>query len=211
MKFLILVCSHEFNPKWVDNIKILHDYLQELGEVHYCGISNQDDFHHYEDIISFKYKIINPKRQFSKVCDFITDYKSELDYDWYMKIRPDIKVLEQIPMDSLSMHSINARARVYYGPRKIKYGMSVNGEGGWINAGDRHYSETEHNIILDDMFFMFHHTIIGWNAFDRIEPCRDKGEWEQTLTFKERNIPINVIGIHLENTKYNVFSGNTWE
>lgn len=211
MKFLILLCSHEFNPKWIDNIKILHEYLEVLGEVQYCGISNQDDFHHYESILSFKYKIINPKRQFSKVCDFITDYKSELDYDWYMKIRPDMKILEQIPMESLSTTAINARARVYYGPRKIKYGMSVNGEGGWINAGDRHYSETEHNIILDDMFFMFHHTIIEWNGFDRIDPSRDIGEWEQTNTFKERNIPIHVIGIHLENTKYNVFSGNTFE
>lgn len=209
MKFLILLCSHEFHPKWVDNIKILHDYLQVLGEVHYCGISNQDDFHHYEDIISYKYKIINPKRQFSKVCDFISTYKSELEYDWYIKIRPDMKLLQQIPMDSLLENAINARARVYHGPRKINYGMSVNGEGGWINAGDRHYSETEHDIILDDMFFMFHHTIVGLNAFNFIEPFRDKGEWEQTHTFLERNIPLNVIGIHLENTKYNVFSGNT--
>ena len=50
-------------------------------EVEYCGISYQDEFHNYESIISFKYKIINTKRQLSKICDFITDYKAELYYD----------------------------------------------------------------------------------------------------------------------------------
>ena len=92
MKLLIIISSHELHINWSDNIKILNDYAKLLNiEVDYCGISNQDNFHNYEDIIKFKYKIINTKQQFSKLCDFITDYKSEMDYDWYMKIRPDMK------------------------------------------------------------------------------------------------------------------------
>ena len=192
------------DPQWIDNIIILRDYMIDL-DVHYCGISSQDDFHHYESILSFKYKIINPKRQLSKVCDFISSM--ELDYDWYMKIRPDIKLLEMIPFPILSKEAINARARVYFGPRYIPYGMSINGEGIWKDLCDSHYDEIEHDIVLDDMLFLFHNNVK--KAFEPIHPDNDEGEWQQTLLFNERNIPLHVIGIHLENTKYNTFSGNT--
>jgi hypothetical protein len=32
-------------------------------------------------VISFKYKMVNPALQFTKICDFITKYKDELAYD----------------------------------------------------------------------------------------------------------------------------------
>jgi len=204
MKLLVLVCSHEMDPQWIDNIILLRDYMIDM-DVDYCGISNQDDFHHYESILSFKYKVINPKRQLIKVCDFISSI--ELNYDWYMKIRPDVKLLEPIPFSILSENAINARARVYFGPRNIPYGMSINGEGIWKDVGDSHYDEEEHDIVLDSMLFLFHNNLK--KAFDPIQPEYDAGEWEQALVFKERNIPVHVIGIHLENTKYNTFSGNT--
>ena len=204
MKVLVLLCSHEMDPKWIDNITALRDYMIDL-DVDYCGISNQDDFHHYESILSFKYKVINPNRQFGKVCDFISS--TELDYDWYMKIRPDVKLLEPIPFSMLSKDAINARARVYYGPRHIPYGMSINGEGIWKDIGDSHYSEVEHDIILDDMLFLFHNNLK--RAFEPFPYEKNIGEWEQTHIFKERNIPFHVIGIHVKNTKYNTFSGNT--
>ena len=178
-------------------------------DVEYCGISNQDDFHNYESLISFKYKIINTKRQFTKVSDFITDYEMNLDYDWYVKIRPDIKLLENINFDIMSKNAVNARARVYNGPSKIKYGMSVNGEGGWKNVGDCHYSEKEHNIILDDQIFIFHRNVIHLKAFNKIqEETPGYDEWKQAAIFNSRNIPMNVVGIYLEITKYNAFSGN---
>jgi hypothetical protein len=210
MKILIIICSHEFNVLWRDNIQILNEYAKLLGmEVEYCGISNQDDFYNYESIISFKYKIINTKRQFSKICDFITDYKSELDYDWYMKIRPDVKLLENINFDLMSEDAINARAREYYGPRKIKYGTSINGEGCWKNIVGCHYASNEHSVVLDDMLFVFHKNIIQLNGFDKIEPERQGNEeWNQTTIFKSRNIPLNVIGIYLVNTKYDTYSGD---
>ncbi len=178
-------------------------------EVDYCGISNNDDFHNYESIIPFKYKIVNTKRQFSKICDFITDKKSELDYDWYMKIRPEVKLLEQINFDILSKNAVNARARIYHGPKKIKYGMSVNGEGIWKNIGDCYYSEHEHNISLDDMLFIFHKNILHMNAFEKLEPkLMYENEGFQTNVYNIRKIPLNVIGIYLEFTKNNTFSGD---
>jgi len=200
-----------FDLKWCNNIQLLNDYmkLQDM-EVDYCGISNQDDFHNYENIISFKYKIVNPKLQFSKICDFITDYKPFLDYDWYMKFRPDIKLLENINFNILSINAINARARVYYGPRKIKYGMSVNGEGCWANIGDCFYDVSEHDIILDDMLFIFHKNILQTNTFNKIKQAGYiENEWFQTAIFNNHNIHLNVIGYNLMNTKYGGFSGNT--
>ena len=177
-------------------------------EIEYCGISNQDDFHNYETIIQFKYKIINKKQQLDKICDFITEYNGKLDYDWYLKIRPHIKLLDTIEFDMLSEHAINARARVYNGPRKIKYGMSINGQGCWKNIGDCHYADIEHNIILDDMIYIFHKNIVQNNAFNKISITKHQDEWEHTRVFNERNIKLNVIGINLCFTKYNAFSGN---
>ena len=209
MKLLIIICGHELNIKWCDNIRILNNYMKEI-DVTYCGISNENDFHNYEDIITFKYKIINTKRQMSKICDFITDYKSELCYDWYMKIRPDIKLLENINFEILSDNAINARARRYYGPKKIKYGMSVGGKGKWENIKESFFRESNESILLDDMMFLFHHNVINQNAFDKIIPEEEGGgeECKADAIYTDRKILTNVIGINLENTKHNVFSGD---
>jgi hypothetical protein len=177
-------------------------------EVDYSGISNQDDFHNYESIISFKYKTINTKYQFSKICDFITKNKSELDYDYYMKIRPDLKLLENINFDLLSENAINARARVYFGPKKIKYGMSKN-------LPECFYDENEHYIIVDDQIYIFHKKVLQNGAFDIIEFGSIRGWWGDienecvhSKVFESRNIPINIIGINLEFTRDNSFSAD---
>jgi hypothetical protein len=212
MKLLVILCSHEFNIKYSNNIKILHDYMSML-DVEYCGISNQDDFGNYETIINFKYKIINPKYQLSKLCDFITDNKSELDYDWYFKIRPDVKLLENINFDILSDNAINARARVYNGPKHIKYGLSTGGIGMWSNIRAVTYSSNEYDIILDDQLFIFNKKIIDRGGFDKIGEIsgwwgNSENEWGHTQIYNKRNIPLNVIGLYVEFTKNNTFSGN---
>jgi hypothetical protein len=211
MKLLVILCSHLFDSAWCSNVKILNDYIKSSEiEVEYCGISNQNDFYNYESVIQFKYKIINTENQIIKLCDFITDYKAELNYDWYMKFRPDTILLENINFNILSENAINARARVYNGPSKIKYGMSVNGEGVWKNTGDCHYSDEERDIILDDMVFIFHKNIVQSNAFNKIDsPMEHRAnEWTQTAIFNSREIPLNVVGIYLCFSKYNTFSGN---
>jgi len=121
-----------FEPKWTDNMQILNNYMKLLNmQVDYCGISNNNDFHNYEKYITFKYKRIDANKQITKICNFISEFKNELDYDYYMKIRPEIKLLEQINFDFLDNNAVNARARVYRGPKKVKYDMSVKGEGPW--------------------------------------------------------------------------------
>jgi len=209
MKILVIICSNEMNIINIDNIKIIDDYLKKDNIVEYCGISNNDDFSNYESIISFKYKMINHKFQLSKICDFITEYKNDLDYDWYIKFRPDLKLLENIKFEILSDKSINARARVYSGPKKILYGMSVNGEGCWKHIGNCYYDNCENEIVLDDMIYIFHHNVILMNGFEKIEFSESpEHEWIHTNIWKSRNINLNVIGINLQNTKHYAYSGN---
>jgi hypothetical protein len=211
LKILVIICSHEFNSSHCENIQILKDYLLELPDtlISYCGISNQDDFHIFEDIISFDFKVINPKYQLSKIRDFIADNKSTLNYDWYIKIRPDVKLLEPIQFENLLDNSINARARVYHGPKRIKYGMSINGEGGWKNVGDCFYDINEIQVVLDDQIFIFHHNVINAGTFNKIIKIDGpEHEWIHTKYWEFNNIHLNVIGINLLMTKYMCYSGD---
>ena len=208
MKILVIICSHEMNIVNVDNIKIINDYLKKDNIVEYCVISNSDDFSNYEIVISLKYKIINNKFKLSKMCDFITEYKHDLDYDWYIKIRPDLRLLEKINFETLSDTSINARARVYNGPKKILYGMSVNGDGIWKHIGNCYYDDCEKETVLDDMMYIFHHNVILMNAFEKFEVDERENEWLHTNIWKSRNINLNVIGIYVENTTHKIYSGN---
>ena len=219
MRILVILCSQDFNKNYLTELKQFDIFIRRNNDiVDYCGISNQDDFDNYNTYIQFKYKIINPKRQFSKICDFITQYKDELNYDWYIKSRPEILLLEPINFDILSNNAINSRTRAYKGPKKIKYGMSVNGEGIFKNIGDCHYMLNESEVILDDMIYIFHHNIINLNAFDIITHNNPKtieyehsyveNEWGHTFTWLKRNINLNIIGINLINTKYNIYSGD---
>jgi hypothetical protein len=211
MKLLIIISGHLFDIKNCENIKMLNDFMQSSDtEVDYCGISNQDDFSNYENIISFKYKIINQKYQLSKICDFITDYKSELNYDWYVKIRPDVKLLEQIDFNILSKNAINARARIYKGPSQIKYGMTINGEGPLKNVGDCYYADFEEDILIDDQIYIFHNNLVNLNAFDKIDDSitEIQNETLHTKIFKKREIALNIIGIYACFTRNQSYSGH---
>jgi hypothetical protein len=211
MRILVMIVSHELRKEYLSNINILNEYLMKTNnQIDYCGISNQNDFGNYESAIEFKYKIINPKRQLSKVCDFISQYKNELEYDWYIKIRPDLCLLESINFDMLSTVAINARARKYRGPKHIKHGMSVNGEGVWKNIGDCFYSETEQEVILDDHLYIFHNNIITQGGFDAVEETHLENEWTHSHCWRTR-LPagaLNIIGIYTVFTRYMVYSGD---
>jgi hypothetical protein len=214
MKLLVILISHEFTCDYCGNIKILNDYLAGIKDVtvHYGGVSSTDDFHNVENLISFKYKMVNPKLQMSKMFHFINEYKSEFDYDWYIKIRPDVKLLEPFNFEILSDTAINARARNYTGPKKIKYGLSVNGEGSaWGHIDCCFCNDKEVYLELDDIFYIFHQNVINIGAFDNdsyIDSLERHNEGTQKYIFDSRGIPQNVIGLHIEFTKYNVFSGH---
>jgi hypothetical protein len=206
MSVLVILCGHEFDPQWRDNIKTMGCFFGE--NAHFCGISNKDDFHHYEDLVAFQYKIINPKGQWSKVCDFITDHSSELSYDWFVKIRPDFKLLAPIDWDKMRVDAMNARARVYHGPDHIPHGTSIKGEGRWKNINDIHYDERVHDVVLDDQCFIFHQRVVKQNGLAKVNPEERENEWFMTQTLHDRGIALNVVGIHAVLSKYNCFSGD---
>ena len=220
MKILIIIVSNEFNPIYKNNIKFLYNFIEQTQKeclIDFCGISSTNDFDSYEDIINFKYKIINPKQQLNKVCDFITDNKSSLNYDWYIKTRPDLKLLEPINFDLLNKFAINARARLYIGPKKIINGMTVRGKGKWYNVNDCKFSINEEKIVLEDTFWIFSHNIIELNGFDKINSKFEiyetfdefnEPEWKYSKLWQSRNIDLNIIGINILNEKHNSFSGN---
>jgi hypothetical protein len=178
----------------------------------WCGISSTDDFKNYEHIISFKFKIINKKRQLSKICDFISDHRKVLDYDWYIKIRPDIMMLEPLNFDLLKKDCINARSRQYTGPKKILWGTSINGEGIWRHVQENVYDEIEKVVILDDMLYIFDFNVIKTGGFDKIDKeivsSENENEWYHATIWNNRNISLNIIGIYLNNCKYNAKSGS---
>lgn len=104
---------------------------------------------------------------------------------------------------------MNARARVYTGPKKIKHGISIGGKGCWQHMKEGRYAATEREVVLDDMLLLFHKQVVELNAFDPIEPeIGGSEEWKQTKIFTDRKIPLNVVGIYLVLTKYNTFSGD---
>ena len=205
MKILFIITGNwGLDPAHKPNIASLAEYSSTVLKddiVHFAGISMQEDFYNYEHIIKFEFKEINKKQILSRLCDFINNNKEKLDYDWYVLIRPEITLLETINFDNLCKLSINGRSRMYRGPRIIKYGSSVGGEGMWKNVGDYlFYNETESLIVLDDQFIIFHNNIIQTGLFTfPVVTNSDKREAElcHDAYYKNKNINKNIMSINL--------------
>ena len=201
MRILVIIATKENHVPLMDNIRGFRDFMQG-HDVEYAGISSSDDFENYEHIIQFKYKLISPKFQLTKICDFISDYKDALDYDWYIKIRPEVQLLSPIVFHELCDKSINARARLYKGPKYIANGCSI-GEGMWAHIKDKSYSDVEEEVILDDIMYIFHKNVIDMGGLDvtpeYYAPCED--EWFHTKYWKQRGIGLNIIGIDMVFTR----------
>jgi hypothetical protein len=200
MKLLVLFVGHEMKPDFVNSIQ-----FEGSHEIEYGAISNQNDFEKLG--VPLKYRMINPKRQLGKVCDFFVLHPN-LPYDWVFKTRPDLEVLRPIDLAICTEHAINARARVYKGPRQIPFGMSIHGEGIWKDVApwDTQFHSEERDIVLDDQCYL-----IPKNAFSKfkfVTPKDHEHEWVHTETWKLFNIPLHVIGLSVKNTKWNTYSGN---
>ena len=204
MRILIILSTHEMDPINLPNIQRLDDYVKDLSKAHtveYAGISSKDDFKNYEHILSFKYKMVNPKMQLSKMCDFITEYRDRLDYDWFVKTRPEIKLLQPLSFD-LAETTIHARARMYKGPQRIKYASSLMG-------GDESYKQyrtEEQELVLDDQIYIFHRSVVDKNGFTPFQQGRREDEWLHTNLWSQRGIRRNMIGLHVAFTKYSIES-----
>ena len=208
MRILVIIVSHEFHERDLNNIRTLSDYMKDHN-VDYAGITNGNMFPIFESVIPFKYKMINFAGQHSKICGFINHFKNMLNYDWYIKIRPDIKMLEPINF-SLLKSAMNARARVYTGTDCIPYGSSISGPGPWQNISikDLSYGKENEEFVLDDQLYIFDDTVIRNGGFNFEDTGAYQNEWVFTACLTKNGIPLNIIGINLEFTKCGAFSGN---
>jgi hypothetical protein len=207
MKILIILCSDKMLLKYLPNIQILKTYMDDLEtkghSVDYAAISSGDDISNYESVISFKYKVINLKKQLSKVCDFLKGIRNSLQYDWYIKFRPEVILLDQIDFTILSDTAINARARQYTGPRSIKYGCSIVRDEFLENMNDIQYDPVEKLIILDDILYIFHKNVIENGGFIKNQYMDEiENEWFHTKHWMLKGIPLNIIGINMDFTGY---------
>jgi hypothetical protein len=206
MKILVIFISHKMSPQFIEQVTIFNNYMKELPHtVEYAGISSFDDFENYETIIKFSYKMVNPKRQISKLSDFITTYSSSFDYDIFIKVRPEVKLLEQLNLNNLVINAVNARAREYVGPRNIQYGITVGGDGNFKHINGYGYDLDEKYLIIDDILFIFDKHVIKNNGFtfsDELKHYLDDkdtvhNEFTMTRILNSKNIKCNVIGINL--------------
>jgi len=200
------------DARYVVNIRILNDYIKKLSTryiVDVACISGKDDSEVFEDILPFKYKVVSSRKQLDKICDFVSSCTES--YDWYVKIRAEVKLLEQLDFDSFCPNSINARARVYNGPLQIKHGAAVGGDGYLDYVHAVHYSPELKEIILDDILFIFHRNLVEKGKFAPITD-EERGrqewyvgypyqhEWFHTGFWKHRQIPFNLISLYVDFT-----------
>jgi hypothetical protein len=209
---VILISGGDINP-YIQNIYTLKEFMStNYGDDHidYASITSSEVSNGCDEILKFTYKYVNSKMQLSKICDFITTYKDKLKYDWFIKIRPEIQLLEKINITDLSTDYIHARAREYIGPRQILFGNSVHGEGEHQTLNSSYYSDTEDIVALDDQIYIFHRNIIENGGFSSLSSEElmnyyTKGneflpwhhEWTHSKCWKTRNIKLNVIGINM--------------
>lgn len=193
MKVLVIVCSRNLT---IDDISKLVDFNNSLNttgyNIEYCFITSDIECN-ITHSLPVRYNIINNKRQLTKVCDFITDYKEQLNYDWYIKTRPEIILYEPINFNQLCPTSINARVRQYTGPKQVRYGTSYP---------DYKYAEVESRCVLDDMIYIFSNNVINQNAFNKINVNQRENEWLHSKIWDERDITKNIITIHASMRNY---------
>jgi len=200
---LLILASNELNPEFIPQIQELAKYVEHLSKkytVDVACISSKNDFENYSKYLKFKYTHINADKQMSKVCSFISENKSTLNYDWYVKTRPEIVFadFETIDYGTLPNDSISARARIYLGPYKNDYLCSVGGKGDYEHIKGCFYRNKLETVVLDDIVYIFHKNIINQGGFAKLHSDGEKeDEYFHSSTWSSRNIKLNPIGINV--------------
>lgn len=224
---LIILTTNEMYPEFKPQVETLKKYIEHLSTrytVELAGISSKDDFSNYEDTLVFKYKYINPKLQMAKICDFITENKDTLNYDWFLRTRPEEELLDFdcINFETLPKDAVSARAREYAGPFTGKYSCSVGGEGSFKDIKECLYKPTLEKIILNSDIYAFHKTVIDKGGFSKLTNDEEswgtqydkntQSEWFFSHILSSRGIHLNIIGINTKFTRKSrnqfMYSGN---
>ena len=207
---LIILSSDEMYSEFKPQIESLKKYIIHLSEkyrVDIAAISSKDDFSNYSDILDFKYKYVNTKKQISKLCDFISENKDNLKYDWFFRTRPESEIVnfDTIDFSHLPKDAVSARAREYEGPFMGKHACSVGGEGEYSHIKACHYKKNQEKLTIDDTI-VFHRTVIDKGGFVPVSSDKEtenirQDEWFLTDMLVSRGIPLNIIDIDVKFTR----------
>jgi hypothetical protein len=183
--------------------------ISGLTQLDFACVSSKDDFDNYKKYFDFKYTLVCPDLQLEKLCKFFDKFKHEFEYDWYIKIRPEVVLLEPIRFEKLKAGAVNARSRIYIGPENIPNGSVGGGDGLWSSIDLNAYAPDLKLLILDDQFFIFDKIVVDAGGFKLLEE-NESIVWENSTIFlkdlqnetthtelwKNRGIGINLIGIY---------------
>lgn len=223
MKLLFIITYNTYQDYYIDGIINLKNYINTYHSndtVDIACISSTNDNTIIDSILHLKYKIINKKYQMDKICDFISS--SVLNYDWFIKTRPEMLLFEEINFNKLKQNAINARARIYTGSLQLENAASVGGEG--ISDVDVHNKgDIPFDIVIDDQIYIFDKNVILNNGFCKISDIDKQNfyslvphhpkiqhEWFHTYIWAIRNIQFNIIGINTcfkRNKEHAYYSG----
>lgn len=162
-KILLIILSNEMNNKYKNNIQSFNEkIINNFDNIDVCLSSSYDDFDNYDSIINVKYKIKCKDRQFSKMVEIFKYLNnSNISYDWYIKVRPDLLLLDNIDMRLLhkcDKNSVNSRIRFYVGPEiNVKYGTSHTTNDCWSKSWI--YNDLLLTIVPDDQIYIVHNNI----------------------------------------------------
>ena len=203
MKILCIITTGGNLDEYLENIILFRDSMQKdhpTDLIDYACISSFDNFSDIDKVLNLKYKEIDSKKQLTKICNFITKYKDELDYDWFIKSRPEVQIFSRINLEFLPKNAISARVREYKGTKRIMYGNSTSGPGYAKHINDCRFSLFNRKIVLDDQLYVFDKEVIESGAFAEFDSQKDsiQHEWVHSNCWRERKINLNVIGIQLK-------------
>ena len=162
-KILLIIVSNKMDIEYKNNIISFNEkIINNFDNIDVCLVSSYDDFDNYDSIINVKYKIKCKDRQFSKMVEvFKYLNNNNITYDWYIKVRPDLVLLDNIDKDFINKcdkNSLNSRVRFYIGPEiNIKYGASHTTNDSWSKSWI--YNNSLLTIAPDDQIYIVNNNI----------------------------------------------------
>lgn len=157
MKVLLMIISHNITN---NNLQNIYDKIVNPLKMNNIEVDLVTCISGSKNIISnkVKYNFKFDGFQLAKVCYVVNKFEDE-EYDYYIKMRPEIKLntlINQTFLLKLSKTKINSRCRQYSGPSiDLKFGMSC--QKSFIRKENILFNKVV--ICPDDQMYIFHKSI----------------------------------------------------
>ena len=232
MKVLIILISKIFEINHLKYCKTTYEkmFLPLINDGVFVDIAiiySEKDINSeklYEKLFgNVKYKYLSPNLQFNKMCDFLNQLNER--YDWYIKSRPEIEMLENFDLQKLEQcfsNSINSRFyKLNLKNSNIDRKSIINNTYNLIEL----YNDILNNKIelyIDDQIYIFDDKVrdIAFKKINNEELYnlnlnnrKREDEVFHTLMFINRNVKLQTINIKANMLKYVEIDGNPgiWE